>query len=853
MAGIVHVPGSTLTRVASDIVLSAGGPSVVPVMTKTFSATLVATELLLLELLGGSARERGGRRDPRRRRRGRGRPSPPPSPLAEPLAASLRDARHLFVTGGGVAYPAALEAALKLKEMALVHAEGAEVWEMTSGAATMLGPDAVVIALAPEGPARPAVADLLAHAAEWGARTIEVGPAALVGTSTLLPLPADAHEDHAPLCAVPPVALVAFALARLRGRQPGPPRLDRAVPQPGPAPHPGRRRGGRPVTRIVLVGAGSVEFTRNLLGDILSFEALRDAELVLHDIDADRLATAQRMAEWTAGALGATPSIATHLDRRTALEGADYVIDTIQVGGARATQIDFDIPGRYGLQYTINDTINVGGVLRGLRTIPVVLGIAADMADVCPDALFLNYTNPMGMLVRAVDEAVGFPTVGLCHSVYWTVHRLAEYVGVPFEEVDSLSGGVNHLAWILRLEHRGRDLYPDVQAFVDAGRVPDDDLVRADLYRRFGWYPTESSEHHAEYNPWFIPKGQVEPFHVPIGEYLSRVAHNLDEYADTKRMLDAGEAFEIERSGEYASVIINAIATGEPATDRRQRDERRRGDDHQPRQGRVHRGPRARRRARRPPDPDRRPAAPVRRLHPPGRRLPGAHRAGGPRRGPRPRLPRRHDRPDRPGPPHARRGLAHDRRAHRRRGGVAPRLARRLGTRLDLVNDWRRPTMLATPIVPRRRGIALLAALLAIVVAACGGTTTPARVAPRRGATPAAATPAPAASGPAGASAEAPSAAGYTGPPVTIKYSIWGDPQEITSQKAIADAFHVANPNITVDVDVSDWDAYWTKLQTGLAGGAAPDVFAMDGPLFPDYQARDVLLDLKPYIDKRRL
>ena len=319
------------------------------------------------------------------------------------------------------------------------------------------------------------------------------------------------------------------------------------------------------MTRIVLVGAGSVEFTRNLLGDILSFPALRDADLVLHDIDAERLRTAERMAAWTAGALGASPSIRGTLDRREALEGADFVIDTIQVGGARATQVDFDIPSRYGLQYTINDTINVGGVLRGLRTIPVVLGIVADMADVCPDALFLNYTNPMGMLVRAVDEALAYPTVGLCHSVYWTVHRLAEYVGVPFAEVDALSGGVNHLAWILRLEHRGRDLYPDLGAFVDAGRVPDDDLVRADLYRRFGWYPTESSEHHAEYNPWFIPKGQVEAFHVPIGEYLSRVANNLEEYEATRRRLDAGEPFEIERSGEYASVIINSIVTGEPA------------------------------------------------------------------------------------------------------------------------------------------------------------------------------------------------------------------------------------------------------------------------------------------------
>jgi alpha-galactosidase len=318
------------------------------------------------------------------------------------------------------------------------------------------------------------------------------------------------------------------------------------------------------VTRVVLVGAGSVEFTRNLLGDILSFPALRDAELVLHDIDADRLKTAERMAAWTAEALGAAPTIRGSLDRREALAGADFVINTIQVGGARATQVDFDVPASYGLQYTINDTINVGGVLRGLRTIPVVLGIATDMADVCPDALFLNYTNPMGMLVRAVHEAVGFPTVGLCHSVYWTVDRLAGYLALPPAEVDALSAGVNHLAWLMRLEHRGRDLYPDLRAFVDAGRVPDDDLVRADLFRRFGIYPTESSEHHAEYNPWFIPKGQVEPFHVPIGEYLSRVANNLDEYAETKRRLDAGEPFEIERSGEYAAVIVNAMATGVP-------------------------------------------------------------------------------------------------------------------------------------------------------------------------------------------------------------------------------------------------------------------------------------------------
>ena len=318
--------------------------------------------------------------------------------------------------------------------------------------------------------------------------------------------------------------------------------------------------------RVVLVGAGSVEFTRNLLGDLLAYPELRDASIVLHDIDPERLRTAQRMAAWTAGALGARPTIETHLDRRAALTGADVVIDTIQVGGARATQVDFDIPARYGLRYTINDTINVGGVMRGLRTIPVVLDIVRDMEEVCPDAWFLNYTNPMAMLVRAVAERSEVRTVGLCHSVFWTIDTLAGYLGLPREEVDHVSAGVNHLAFLLRLEHRGRDLYPDLRAFVASGKVPDTDLVRAELFRRLGLYLTESSEHHAEYNPWFIPKGDsVERYHIPIGEYLDRVAHNLDEYAETKRRLDAGEPFEIEQSGEYAAIIVHSLLTGEPA------------------------------------------------------------------------------------------------------------------------------------------------------------------------------------------------------------------------------------------------------------------------------------------------
>ena len=320
------------------------------------------------------------------------------------------------------------------------------------------------------------------------------------------------------------------------------------------------------MTRIVLVGAGSVEFTRNLLADFLSYPELRDATIVLHDSDADRLSTATRMAEWTSKTLGAEPHIEAHLDRRQALRGAEFVVNTIQVGGARATRLDFEVPGRYGLRYTINDTINVGGVFRGLRTIPVVLDIVRDMEDVCPDARFLNYTNPMSMLVWAVARRSEIPTVGLCHSVYWTVRALAEYVGVPWQEVEAESAGVNHLAFILRISHGGRDLYPAIADAVGQNRIPDDDLVRAELYRRLGFWPTESSEHHAEYNPWFIGKGDsIERYHIPIGEYLRRVDANLAEYEETKRRLDAGEPFEVEQSGECAAVIVHSIVTGHPS------------------------------------------------------------------------------------------------------------------------------------------------------------------------------------------------------------------------------------------------------------------------------------------------
>ncbi len=219
VVAIVHVPDSTLTRAASRTILSAGGPSTVPVMTKTFSCTLVATELVLLGLLG-AARAAPVVAEIAQAADHAQAAIAAAEPLVPDLVERLAGREHLFVAGGGLAYPAALEAALKLKEMALVHAEGAETWEMTSGAATMLGPSSVVVGLAPAGPARAAMAELLEHAAAWGAGILEVGPAALVPGSDLLPLPAAAREDHASLVAVPPVALLAFALARRRGANP---------------------------------------------------------------------------------------------------------------------------------------------------------------------------------------------------------------------------------------------------------------------------------------------------------------------------------------------------------------------------------------------------------------------------------------------------------------------------------------------------------------------------------------------------------------------------------------------------------------------------------------------------------
>ena len=320
------------------------------------------------------------------------------------------------------------------------------------------------------------------------------------------------------------------------------------------------------MTRIAFIGAGSVVFTKNLLGDILALPALRDVQIALHDIDPDRLSTAEAMAHWVARERGAAPRISTHDDRRAAIEGADFVINMVQIGGHEATLLDFEIPARYGLRQTIADTLGVGGIFRALRTAPHMLALGNEMAELCPDAWLLNYTNPMAMLCQLVYQ--GTPTtkvVGLCHSVQFTVEELARLVEVPAGEVTFLSAGINHQAFLLRLEHDGVSLYPRLDERI-AGDPELQRRVRVGLYRRFGYFQTESSEHAAEYVPWLMRHDEeLEHYRIPVGEYIRRSEENLAEFERVKETLGRGESMPLERSNEYAAAIVNSMVTGEPS------------------------------------------------------------------------------------------------------------------------------------------------------------------------------------------------------------------------------------------------------------------------------------------------
>ncbi|WP_149203214.1 alpha-glucosidase/alpha-galactosidase [Actinotalea subterranea] len=318
------------------------------------------------------------------------------------------------------------------------------------------------------------------------------------------------------------------------------------------------------MVQIAFLGAGSVVFTRQLVADLLRYPELADVHLALHDIDADRLAVAEGTARQIDARLGTRATITATLDRREALRGADFVITMIQVGGIDATLTDLELPARYGLRQTIGDTTGVGGVFRALRTFPVLEAITADMRELCPQAWLLNYTNPMAMNVWwASVVAPDLKVAGLCHSVYWTAHDLAELVGVPVESTRYRAAGVNHQAWMLEWTHDGQDLYPLLRERIR--REPElERRVRVEMFRRLGYYPTETSEHSAEYLSWFLRSdAQVERYRIEPLQYIGISRDNLAELAATRTMLAEGTPLPLEEgASEYAPQIIHSIVTG---------------------------------------------------------------------------------------------------------------------------------------------------------------------------------------------------------------------------------------------------------------------------------------------------
>jgi alpha-galactosidase len=321
------------------------------------------------------------------------------------------------------------------------------------------------------------------------------------------------------------------------------------------------------VSKIAMIGAGSVVFCKNLTGDILSSPQFRDATICYMDIDADRLAVGAALCRRLAASVGANPKIVSTHDRRTALEGADFVINIAQVGGFDSTLIDFEIPRSYGLNFTIADTTGPGGIFRALRTFPMLTGLCRDMQAVCPNAWLLNYSNPMSMNMRTISAAGQERAIGLCHSVQGTFLRLMEFLGEDPAGVSFLCAGINHMAFYLKLQKGNEDLYPRLFEAMNRHDVFQSDAVRFELMKRLGYFVTESSEHNAEYSPFFLSHGpaNIRRFSVPIDEYLRRCDTIIADFAKLKSGANDAAPLHHSRSHEYGATILQAIAGGAPA------------------------------------------------------------------------------------------------------------------------------------------------------------------------------------------------------------------------------------------------------------------------------------------------
>ena len=337
--------------------------------------------------------------------------------------------------------------------------------------------------------------------------------------------------------------------------------------------------------KITFMGAGSTVFAKNVIGDSMMCEALRDFEYALYDIDAERLEESYTMVcLLNKNVNEGRAKVSKYLgiaNRKDALRGADFVVNAIQVGGYDpCTIIDFEIPKKYGLRQTIADTLGIGGIFRALRTIPVMQDFADDMAQVCPKALFLNYTNPMAMLTGYMQRYTDINTIGLCHSVQVCSNSILKRVGLYTDETDikrpirEKIAGINHMAWLLEIRDAdGKDLYPEIRRraceILDNPPEGFKDLVRLEYIRRFGYYVTESSEHNAEYNQFFIKEKYpelIDRYRIPLDEYPRRCIAHEARWIKQREELMNGVQGEVKRSKEYASYIMESITTNKPYT-----------------------------------------------------------------------------------------------------------------------------------------------------------------------------------------------------------------------------------------------------------------------------------------------
>jgi len=325
---------------------------------------------------------------------------------------------------------------------------------------------------------------------------------------------------------------------------------------------------------IAMIGAGSMVFTKNLLGDILSFPELSESTIFLMDINERRLDLVSQLAEKMVKQEKCDVKIVSTTNRKKALDGADYVIITIAVGGLEAYLPDIQIPDKYGVNQNVGDTLGPGGVFRGLRLIPILLDICRDMKELCPSALLINYSNPMAISCWAMNKATRIKNIGLCHSVQGTARQLALYIGAPYEEISYWVAGINHMAWFLEFKWKKEDAYPILRRRIENSKLWDvlgeygkakfKDAVRFEIFKNFGYFVTESPFHMSEYVPYFRKtKKQIEEFGVFERWWLEHVKNGQAYFKEIKREV-LSKKMKIERTEEYASYIIHSMETDIP-------------------------------------------------------------------------------------------------------------------------------------------------------------------------------------------------------------------------------------------------------------------------------------------------